>query len=248
MARPSSIPIAPGLRFGQLTVIEQAGSTSSGGFRWKCRCDCGGISYPHATHLRRGVTQSCGCRQKEIASKHNAKDITNQRFGRLVALYRTGKRCSKGVIWRVRCDCNCEFEAATGYLGSIKSCGCLQREKAAQANYRHGGTVGNKRSPLYVCWHDIKRRCFDPKFTRAKNYSERGISLAPEWVNDFAAFRDYVNQNLGPRPKGHSIDRIENSEGYFPGNLRWATPSQQRHNSRRSRIGKAVDAVLLEEL
>jgi hypothetical protein len=70
--------------------------------------------------------------------------------------------------------------------------------------------------------------------------------MAPEWINDFAAFRDYINEHLGPRPKGHSIDRIENDEGYFPGNLRWATQSQQVHNSRRSRINKAVDTVLRE--
>jgi hypothetical protein len=151
----------------------------------------------------------------------------------LVALCRTEKRCNKGVIWRVRCDCGREFEAATGYLGEVNSCGCLRREKAAQVNYRHGGAIDNKQSPLYVLWHNIKRRCFDPKFNGFKNYKGQRITIAPEWINDFAAFRDYVEQHLGPKPSPkHRIGRTENSEGYFPGNLQWATPSQQRCNSR----------------
>lgn len=240
MGRP--ILIALGQKFGRLTVIRRAGSGPAGVY-WECRCDCGKITQPTAYHLRKGVSQSCGCRQKEIVSKHNAKDITDKRFGRLIALYRTGERGKDGsVVWRVRCDCGCEFEATTRYLGLIKSCGCLQRETAAQLLYSHGSS----REPIYKIWTDMKSRCFNPNHAAFKNYGGRGITVAAEWVNDFPAFRDYVFQNLGPRPKGYTLDRIENSENYEVGNLRWAPRTVQNHNTRRSHIEKAANAILRE--
>jgi hypothetical protein len=79
-----------------------------------------------------------------------------------------------------------------------------------------------------------------------KNYGGRGIQMAPEWVEDFVAFRDYVNQNLGPRPKGGTIDRINNDEGYFPGNIRWATRSVQSNNTRCTKLGKILSAFYAE--
>jgi hypothetical protein len=240
---PNPILIVPGTRFGRLTLIRRAGSDSAG-VRWECKCDCGKITQPLATHLQRGCTQSCGCLQKELTSKRNAKDITGQRFGRLVVLHRTGKRRKGGsVVWRCRCDCGRDFETITGELGRrAKSCGCWQRELVAQLNYRHGG----RSSSLYTCWAQMKYRCLNPKCKSFKNYGGRGITFAPEWI-DFIPFRDYVNQHLGPKPSPkHSIDRIENSEGYFPGNLKWSTSSQQKYNSRRSKINKITDATVLK--
>jgi hypothetical protein len=93
----------------------------------------------------------------------------------------------------------------------------------------------------------MKQRCLNPKAKGYKNYGGRGITIAPEWIDDFQAFRDYVNQNLGPRPSPyHTIDRIENDEGYEPGNLKWSTKSQQIHNSRQSVVNKVLDAVLAD--
>ena len=84
MARRSLIPIAPGMRFGRLTVIEQAGSDRWGKPQFKCLCDCGKVIQTLAASLRNGATKSCGCLQKEIVSKkarnQSAKDITGQRF------------------------------------------------------------------------------------------------------------------------------------------------------------------------
>jgi hypothetical protein len=246
MARRSLIPIDPGMRFGRLTVIERAGSDRWGKPRFKCECDCGKITQPLAKSLRRGASKSCGCLRKEIASKHNAKDITGQRFGRLVALYQTGERGKdRGVVWRVRCDCGCEFEATTKYLGSIKSCGCLKREITSQIHYRHGNTIGGN-SPLYGLWQAIKQRCYNPKNKAYKYYGERGITMALEWI-DFIPFRDYINQALGPKPSPkHTLDRIENSEGYYPGNLKWSTQTEQNHNSGRSKIDKVLNTILRE--
>jgi hypothetical protein len=107
-----------GQRFGRLTVIGRAGSTSIGNTRVECRCDCGNITQPHTADLRRGTTQSCGCLSKEKASKRAqkqfTKDITGQRFGRLIALHPTGERRNDKIIWRYRCNCGREIETRAG--------------------------------------------------------------------------------------------------------------------------------------
>ena len=64
-------------------------------------------------------------------------------------------------------------------------------------------------SPLYQCWQGMRNRCLNPKTRNFKNYGGRGIRIAPEWADDFHAFWLYVIQNLGPRPEGRSIDRID---------------------------------------
>jgi hypothetical protein len=150
-------------------------------------------------------------------------------------------------MWRLRCDCGNEIEHSVDNLGTdANSCGCLRREQTAQRTYRHGDARHDSRSPLYRCWSGIKSRCFNPKNPYFKHYGGRGITVAAEWVDDYPAFRKFVAEELGPRPKGCSIDRIENHDGYFPGNIQWATPSQQINNSRHSIISKAVDAMVRE--
>src|SRR5262249_14940507 len=122
-------------------------------------------------------------------------------------------------------------------------CGCLRSEQTAQRNYRHGDATRDNTTSLYKCWIQMKQRCLDPKAISFKNYGGRGITFAPEWI-EFIPFRDYIFQNLGPRPKGCSIDRIENNEGYYPGNLKWSTSSEQTHNSRRSRLNRVVGCAI----
>ena len=124
MGRPSPIPIAPGLRFHRLTVIERAGVNSNGGFRWRCRCDCGNISYPDAASLRRGASKSCSCLQKEIVS-NNVKKLIGQCFGYLTVIERAGSSPS-GPQWLCRCVCGMEKITAGKNLrdGKTKSCGC----------------------------------------------------------------------------------------------------------------------------
>jgi len=178
-------------------------------------------------------------------------DLTGKKFGRLTVLHQTGKDHNRHIIWFCRCDCGRYFKAAGNLGANTNSCGCLRREKAARQaikrNYRHGGAVCYNRSRLYQSWTDIKQRCLNPKNKAFKHYGNRGVTMAPEWADDFIVFRNYVKQNLGrgPSPK-HTIDRIENDEGYFPGNIKWSTKSQQGHNSRQSVVIKAFDAILAD--
>ena len=102
----------------------------------------------------------------------------------------------------------------------------------AEANRRrvkHGATVDareGKTDPVYKLWVAIKDRCLNPDNKAYHRYGGRGITVADEWVNDFALFQSSV----GPRPKGATLDRIDNSKGYEPNNVRWTTRKVQANN------------------
>ena len=95
-------------------------------------------------------------------------------------------------------------------------------------------------SGLYGVWSNMKARCLNSDLKDYQNYGARGIKIHDSWIHDFRAFETYVSQELGLRPsKNHSLDRINNDGHYEPGNLRWATFSEQVNNRRdpRSKSG-----------
>ena len=90
-------------------------------------------------------------------------------------------------------------------------------------------THGLRRTPTYEIWATAKQRCFNPNNQRYRLYGARGITMCERWRNSFQAFYE----DMGPRPEGMSLDRINNDGNYEPGNCRWATQQQQVDNSRR---------------
>lgn len=80
---------------------------------------------------------------------------------------------------------------------------------------------------IYALWYGIKARCLDLNNLR---YGGRGISMHEPWLNDRQGFIDWIMANLGPCPSGKSLDRIDNDGNYEPGNLRWASRSEQAFN------------------
>lgn len=100
---------------------------------WQCKCQCGTEKIIRSDELKSGRTKSCGCYKKSVMIEHNISrqtlDLTNQRFGKLIAKEKTDKRNNDGrVIWKCLCDCGCWCEANTHDLqqGKICSCGCLR--------------------------------------------------------------------------------------------------------------------------
>lgn len=93
-------------------------------------------------------------------------------------------------------------------------------------NFKHGATTGGKATREYLCWSRIKTRCTNPRNIRYDRYGGRGIRMCEEWSDSFEAFL----RDMGPRPPGHSIDRINNDGNYEPGNCRWAPDEVQRNN------------------
>jgi hypothetical protein len=165
-------------------------------------------------------------------NSHKFKDITGNRFGRLVAVRCLGRRQGatgySRVWWLCQCDCGTEREVAGQALvqGITRSCGCLLKE----ARHENGKTHGLSHRPEFRIWATMIARCTNPKNDHWKDYGGRGITVCSVWRKDFAVFF----ANVGPRPSNHhSIDRINNDGNYEPGNVRWATPKEQRSNQRK---------------
>lgn len=130
---------------------------------------------------------------------------------------------------QVRCACGAEWIVKLTNLISPKT------KQFACRSCAQGLKSGNDfESSIYYWLHtNIMRRCYDSKNHHYPNYGARGISVYSPW-HDRATFEVNLKSEIGPRPAGKSLDRVDNSKNYEPGNLRWATPAEQSANRRPS--------------
>lgn len=151
-------------------------------------------------------------------------NLVGQRFGRLIVECDSGERNTSGIKWRCICECgNRKNIGSTDLrLGKTQSCGCLHRETIT----KHGSSPRSGRTPTYISWNAMRARCRCKNERTRKYYGAAGITVCDRW-SDFDAFM----ADMGPRPTlKHSIDRIDGTKGYEPGNCRWATKGQQVQN------------------
>lgn len=157
-------------------------------------------------------------------SRGRPVDLVGYRKGDFVVLARLAS--GKGnVYWSARCDCGRTFTVATSaVLGKQLSCGC-RRQRLRKPRLCD--------TPEYVAWAAMKQRCGYEGAASYANYGGRGIRVAAEWINDFAAFLAHVGKKPTP---AHSLDRIDSNRNYEPGNVRWATRKEQARNVRDNRL------------
>lgn len=175
------------------------------------------------------------------------RDLTGMKFGRWLVIKR-GENGSYGrTIYECRCACGNKKTVARSNLtaGKSLSCGCLQKEVARKCLLKHGHAVGGVATKTHVVWQGMRQRCNNPKRKDYKHYGGRGISVCERWDN----FKNFL-EDMGERPDGFEIDRIENDGNYEPGNCRWVTREVQLRNNSRVKLNilkvQVIKKLLIE--
>lgn len=232
------VEIRAGEVFGLWTTLEDY-VTGSG--RIFCRCECGNKQYNDIGPLRDGKPRSCGCVTPARGRRYAAAGPylrAGEVYGRLTVL--EDVRHAKDLA-RCSCECGGETEKRAYAIkgGNTRSCGCMRREN----NLTHG-LSGH---PLYQIWHNMIQRCTNPDDQGWENYGGRGITVCERWQGlpdgllNFAA-------DMGERPPGFSLDRLDNDKGYEKDNVAWNNAKRQAANRRSIRTLTTERDALATEL
>ena len=206
-----------GQSFGRLLVVDQLESIPTRGYKWDCLCSCGKKTEVFTGSLKSGHTQSCGCLQREISTaygKTKFKDLSGQRFGRLVAVGVVSKYRSS-YEWLCACDCGGDTVVLNSRLisGVTSSCGCLRELSGISARFAE-----KKDSGLFYV---------------ISKYTASAKSRSLEWALTEGTCRELFNSNCyyctsTPSNKRKTsgnlflytgIDRVDNTKGYLPDNV-----------------------------
>jgi hypothetical protein len=155
-------------------------------------------------------------------------DLSGERFGRLKIIEKQPESRIR-IKWVCQCDCGNKAIVSGSALksGNTRSCGCLKMEGGREGKITHGQSD----SPTYKSWSDMKSRCSNPKRLDYSDYGGRGINVCDRWVDSFSLFL----ADMGFRPSGTTLDRLDVNGDYCPENCRWATAKQQQRNKRNTK-------------
>lgn len=233
-----------GKRYGYLTVIgKSSNSKKPNAFDFKC--DCGNIFSDSPSRIFDGHKKSCGKCNLNYHPQNpkfcEKKIILGKKYNQLTALEFVQKDNSSK--WYVKCLCDCgNITLVLPYplrTGGVKSCGCLKIKNSknfgsmqplSKGNFKDGRT----KHYLYGTWQRMIDRCENPNTKHYDRYGGRGIKVCDEWHN-FWKFVEW-SDSVGGRPKGFTIDRIDNDGNYEPSNCRWADWNTQTSNKSSNRF------------
>lgn len=221
-----------GKKYGKMKIVGLNHINKNGEPIFDCQCDCGSKNFQSSLVKLESGKNICQCSSK--------KDLTGQRFGRLLVVkladksqwkYLTGKR---KVSWICKCDCGNEVIKSTAdlcYLGT-KSCGCISKEKQHFAC----------KSPIHRTWNTMMTRCYNQNHEFYYLYGGRGVDVCDEWKGsnpkgfsnfyDWAMKSGYEEHFMSNGRNFLTLDRIDTDKGYSPDNCRWIPNKEQQNNKR----------------
>lgn len=160
-----------------------------------------------------------------MRKQRTLKDYSGRKFARLTALYPSaipGK-----WVWQCECGSSVVRSVKSVRDGKTKSCGCIKREQLSARNTKHG--LSRTEAKTYRSWKDMRSRCYNTNSGDYPNYGGRGVAVCDQW-GEFSVFFE----DMGRRPEGMTIDRIDVDLDYEPSNCRWADAEVQANNKRDS--------------
>lgn len=160
--------------------------------------------------------------ETDLAKLPKVKDITLGQFNKLFVLGFAGVTATRAAIWVCLCECGKIVNVPASNLRRQISCGCEARKNVIKASTTHGMTKTSE----FDIWSGMRKRARSVGDKYYPRYGAKGIGMSDEWFDSFEKF--YMD--MGPRPKGCSVDRIDNSKGYSKENCRWASFNQQNRN------------------
>ncbi len=208
--------------YGKWTVLELSSNRGKNkSLKYICRCECGSVQDVNKYSLIYGTSTQCKkCFTSRIDNK--ISDIINKKFGMWTVL---SKFKSINGITRIEVLCDCgSLSSATPYtITSGRSDRCFQCRRVPR-------THNLSNSPTYAIWNGMHQRCSNKKNKDFKHYGGRGIKVSERWIK----FENFLS-DMGIKPNGLEIDRIDNDGNYEPSNCRWVTRNQNNNNKKRER-------------
>lgn len=217
-----------GNRYGKLTVLKRGIPVRypSGQLKvtWECICDCGKTHTTFAQNLRGGTTKSCGCLKLEC------EDYLNRDVGLLKVISRVEN--SNPPRWNCKCSCGNEIIKDSHFLSKAvenSSCGCYKYPRKA----KHGHTINFDQSPTYSSWWSMIQRCLTPTNSQYDLYGGSGVKVCERWnIKANGSFENFL-EDMGERPEGTSLNRINSVSLYSKDTCEWATLSVQAYDQKK---------------